>query len=74
MTDLVKDSIRDILYKSLEKTFPSIYGIGGGPSEKGVEVSRSKDVRFGDYATNVASDTVKRTWTKTKSFGPNHFR
>ncbi|MDR3603002.1 MAG: arginine--tRNA ligase [Syntrophaceae bacterium] len=66
MTDLVKDSIREILYKSLEKVFPSIYGVDGEPSEKSVEVSRSKDARFGDYATNVALTLSKKLGLKPR--------
>ncbi|MHB8203115.1 MAG: arginine--tRNA ligase [Desulfomonilaceae bacterium] len=66
MTDLVKDSIRDLLYKSLEKVFPSIYGVDGKPSETSVEVSRSKDARFGDYATNVALTLSKKLGLKPR--------
>ncbi len=66
MTDLVKDSIRDLLYKSLEKMFPSIYGVDGKPSETSVEVSRSKDARFGDYATNVALTLSKKLGLKPR--------
>ncbi len=54
MTNLVKDSIREIIYESLTKTFPSNYDLNDKSFQKEIEVSRSKDARFGDYATNVA--------------------
>ena len=54
MTNLVKDSIREIIYESLAKTFPSNHDLNDRSFQKQIEVSRSKDARFGDYATNVA--------------------
>ena len=54
MTDLVKDSIRRIIYESLVKVFPESYSLEDRSFEREIEVSRSKDPRFGDYATNIA--------------------
>ncbi|MGC8660090.1 MAG: arginine--tRNA ligase [Desulfomonilaceae bacterium] len=66
MTDLVKGSIRRLIYQSVEKTFPSICGLQRGFNEDNVEVSRSKDARFGDYATNVALILSKKLNTKPR--------
>ncbi len=54
MTDLVKDAIRRVIYESLVKEFPESYSSVERSFEKEIEVSRSKDPRFGDYATNIA--------------------
>ncbi len=54
MTDLVKDAIRRVIYESLVKEFPESYSSVEMSFEKEIEVSRSKDPRFGDYATNIA--------------------
>jgi arginyl-tRNA synthetase len=54
MTDLVKDSIRRVIYESLVKEFPESYSSVERSFEREIEVSRSKDPRFGDYATNIA--------------------
>ncbi|MGO8822938.1 MAG: arginine--tRNA ligase [Desulfomonilaceae bacterium] len=43
-----------------------MYGVDGEPSEKSVEVSRSKDARFGDYATNVALTLSKKLGLKPR--------
>ncbi len=66
MTELVKSSIRGLLYKSIEKAFPSICNPENGLSEDNVEVSRSKDARFGDYATNVALILSKKLNAKPR--------
>lgn len=54
MTDLVKDSIRNLIYESLAKAFPGTYDSQNRAFGREIEVSRTKDARFGDYATNVA--------------------
>lgn len=54
MTDLVKDSIRNLIYESLAKSFPATCDSQDRAFEKEIEVSRTKDARFGDYATNIA--------------------
>lgn len=54
MTDLVKGFIRGVVYESLVKAFPDKYSLRDRSFEREIEVSRSKDPKFGDYATNIA--------------------
>jgi len=66
MTDLVKDSLRELIYTSLVKAFPSTYDPANRSFEKSIEVSRSKDARFGDYATNLALILSKKFGLKPR--------
>ncbi|MFH0957463.1 MAG: arginine--tRNA ligase, partial [Pseudomonadota bacterium] len=68
MNDLIKDLIRRIIFESLVKAFPDTYSFEDRAFETEIEVSKTKDQRFGDYATNVALTLSKNHRLKPRDF------